>query len=139
MKKLIAALALILSPGAFAQGVEVPPCFPLINGVHVGSPRVVTGDVGQHVFWFCSPRGGEAREYGFSCAHGKCSQNAFTAAQQAIIGASARVTAAQTQYTANVTFQCKGTVLTETTERGSLCRERVRLLQAFRPTWVPQP
>lgn len=139
MKKLLAVLALILSQPLQAQTVEVPPCFPLINGTHFGAPRVVTGDVGQHLFWFCSPRGGEPREYGFSCVHGKCSQSAFAAAQQAIIGASARVTAAQTQYAANVTFQCSGTVLTETSERGLLCRERVRLFNAFRSTWVVTP
>lgn len=122
------ALALFVSD-AHAQA-ERPPCYPTVNGVHVSAPRHFFGEHGQHVFWACSPRGGQARIYGFSCAHGECSMAALHSVHSAILSATAKVTTANTEWDANVKFNCKD-VLAEQSPRGRMCRERVVYEKVF--------
>ena len=125
-----------LSLPASAQ-TEAPSCYPFINGVHVMAPRHVWGEVGQHVYWACSSRGGTAYIYGFSCRHGECSMQALRAAQQAIIAATAKVTAANAEWAKAVTYSCNSAaILAEQTPRGELCRERQALMQAHAPQWA---
>lgn len=128
MKYLIAFL-LMACASAHAQ-VTAPPCYPLINGVHTAAPRHVIGEQGQHVFWACSPRGGQSRIYGFSCLHGQCSMSALHAAHAAIMSATAKVTAANTAWSEHVQFQCAD-VIGESSPRGLLCRERAALLKSL--------
>jgi hypothetical protein len=133
MKRLL-LLMLFYIPSGQAQ-VVVPACFPLINGAHATMPRHVSGELGQHLFWFCSPRGGTPREYGLSCMHGQCSANAMQAVHAAILSASAKVGAAQSAYTQSVSFTCVD-VLDEQTPRGALCRERQRILHSMTHQWL---
>lgn len=114
---------------AHAQSAP-PPCFPLINGTHGIAPRLLTGQVGQHVFWFCSPRGGPPLAYGFSCVHGQCSYSALQTAHNAILRSSAKLGAAQAAYREHIQFECPD-VMREPTQRGELCRERDALLKSL--------
>lgn len=135
MRIVFAIILALLSTTAAAQLLVVPPCFPLVNGTHVGTPRHISGDVGQHVFWACSPRGGAPREYGFSCMHGQCSNAVMAGVMAAIASTSTKLTAAQSAYTQHVAYTCAGTVLTESTDRGKLCRERVAIMRALGSSW----
>lgn len=135
MRRILAILAFLSAP-VWGQ-TPPPPCYPLINGVHPIAPRHIVGEQGQHVFWFCSVRGGPVQEHGFSCRHGQCSMQALQAVQQAIIGATAKVTAANAAWAQHVTYSCGDPViLAEQTPRGELCRERQALLQAYVPLWL---
>lgn len=134
MRRLIALLALVSSP-IWGQTMEAPPCFPFINGQHVMAPRVVDGEVGRHVYWACSPRGGEAKVYGWSCLHGQCLPAAAHAAHGAVLAASARVSTAQTLYRQAMQFDCPQVMAAETAQ-GRLCRERDRLMRALLPQWL---
>lgn len=135
MRHLIALIAL-LSASAWAQ---TPPCYPFINGVHPVAPRMLSGEQGQHIFWFCSARGGDPKEYGFSCLHGQCSKQVLTAVQTAIIAATAKVTTANSLWAQHVTYSCYDPViLAEQTLRGALCRERKALSDAYGPAWAKE-
>lgn len=127
MKYLIALLPLIVPP---VQAQTPPACYPLINGVHASAPRHMNGEIGQHVFWFCSPRGGPTMHYGFSCLHGQCSSVALHAAHTAIMQASAKVATANAMWEANIQFDCQ-VVRAEQTPRGRLCREREAMLKVL--------
>ena len=114
---------------------QTPLCFPMVNGVHSGLPRHMSTDLGEHVFWYCAPRvDAKPNIYGFSCLKGQCSRAALETAVGAITRASARLTTAQAQWTAAVTFDCAA-VEAEESPRGELCRERVRIVQAFGWEW----
>ena len=126
MRYLIACLLLICST-AYA---ERPPCYPLINGVHTSAPRHMTGEVGQHVFWFCSARGGPASAYGFSCLHGSCSMAALHAAHKTILQATAKVSTANALWDSSMQFHCPD-VRAEDSPRGKLCRERDAMLKVL--------
>ncbi len=129
MKRFFLALLLLICTTAHAQ-VERPPCYPLVNGVHTSAPRHFIGEQGQHVFWFCSARGGTSLAYGFSCLHGQCSMAALHAAHTTILAATAKVTAANSQWDAHMQFHCPA-VLAEQTDRGRLCREREGFLKVL--------
>lgn len=115
--------------------IEAPACFPFINGVHAFTPRLVEGELGRHIYWACSPRGGSAKIYGWSCPHGQCLAGAAKGALQLITGASAKVGAAQEQYRVAMAYDCP-VVIDEQTPRGALCRERQRLMLANILEWV---
>lgn len=125
--KYLPALLFLLSLNAWA---ERPPCYPLINGVHTLAPRHFIGEQGQHVFWACSPRGGEARVYGFSCLHGQCSMAALHAAHTTILQATAKVATANAVWDASIQFDCLD-VIGEDSPRGRLCRERDAFLKVI--------
>jgi len=127
MKYLI-ALLLFFAPTVHAQ--PAPPCYPLINGTHVSAPRHMNGEVGQHIFWFCSPRGGQAMAYGFSCLHGSCSMAALHSAHSTIIQSTAKVTTANNLWAQSMQFDCD-LVKAEDTPRGKLCRERDAMLKVL--------
>lgn len=135
-------LPLLLLGGLPAQAqtttppaIEAPACFPLINGVHVFSPRLVDGELGKHIYWACSPRGGNAKVYGWSCPHGQCLAGAAKGALQLITSATAKVSTAQAQYQAAMAFDCPQ-VVKEESPRGALCRERERLMLANILEWM---
>lgn len=115
--------------------IEVPACFPLVNGVHVMTPRLVDGELGKHIYWACSPRGGSPKIYGWSCLHGQCLAGAAKGALQLITAATAKVSTAQAQYQTAMAFDCP-VVLQEQTPRGELCRERERLMLANYQQWL---
>lgn len=138
MPKLLLALAFLFPHAvalAQAPAIEAPACYPLVNGVHAMAPRVVDGEVGRHIFWACSPRGGTAKVYGWSCLHGHCLAGSVNAAHAAILSATARVGAAQTAYRQAMAYDCPA-VAEEDSPRGRLCRERVRLMFAHGPEWL---
>lgn len=130
--KFIIALLLFVSGLARAQ-VPAPPCFPMVNGTHAFSPGIVVGEVGIHVFWFCSLRGAPPQVYGLSCLKESCSSDALHAAHTAILQATAKVTAARDAWAAHVQFDCDA-VKTEQTPRGALCREREQVLKSATPS-----
>lgn len=135
---LLTLCLLMLPPMAWSQesaDIEAPACFPLINGVHPIAPRVVEGEVADHLFWFCSPRGGELKIYGWSWPKGQAVRSALQAAQQAIIAASAKVSTAQSLYRSSMAFDCPSIPHNEASTRGSMCRERYRLMVAMWPQW----
>lgn len=127
MKYLI-ALLLFFAPMAQAQ--TPPPCYPMINGVHTEPPAYMIGEVGRHVFWFCSPRGGPSVVHGFSCLHGSCSKAALHAAHNTILQATAKVTTANNLWAQSMQFDCD-LVKAEDTPRGKLCRERDAMLKVL--------
>lgn len=126
----VAFFALVFLVPGHAQ--TPPACFPFINGYHSTGPRLYVGEVGEHLYWFCASRqGGPVRTYGFSWPVGKRSEAAYASAIGAISSASAKVSEAQKQYAAAITFDCDDPeVLKAQTAGGQLCRERVRILQA---------
>lgn len=127
MKILLVLLLLIAAP---AHAQPAPPCYPLINGTHVSAPRIMPGEIGQHIFWFCSPRGGQAMVYGFSCLHGSCSTAALHSAHTTILQSTAKVTTANNLWAQSMQFDCD-LVKAEATPRGRLCRERDAMLKVL--------
>lgn len=138
------ALAVGLPTPASAQaqasvGAPAPPCFPLVNGTHPIGPRAVLGDVGLHVFWFCSARSDQAaKEYGFSVPLAQAEQwHRLNDAIAEITKASAKVATAQRLYSEAFSYQCVQ-VASEQTARGRMCRERQRILDARAATWLKE-
>lgn len=134
-----AIVALVLLPialsAAHAQAVP-PPCFPLVNGNHPIGPRAVLGDVGVHVFWFCSARSDQpAKEYGFSVPLAQAEQwHLLNDAIAQITKASAKVATAQRLYSEAFNYQCVQ-VAKERTARGRMCRERQAVFDANIAKW----
>lgn len=129
--------ALVFLPGHARSQTQVtpPPCFPLINGQYNIAPRLYVGEVGEHVYWFCASRkDGPIRVYGFSWFIGKRMETAYLSAVAAISSATAKVSEAQKQYVAAITYNCDDpAVVAAQTEGGLLCRERERILAAALP------
>lgn len=142
MRFVRAFVALVLLPlalsAAHAQAVP-PPCFPLVNGTHPVGPRAVLGDVGVHVFWFCSARSDQpAKEYGFSVPLAQAEQwHRLNDAIAEITKASAKVATAQRLYSEAFSYQCVQ-VASENSARGRMCRERQRVLDARLATWLKE-
>ncbi len=115
--------------------IKAPACFPLINGNHAGPPRHVSGEVGQHIYWFCVVRD-QVEPAGFSCAHGQCTASVLASAQQAVIKATAKVRVAGELYAEHVKFECGAYELALQNELGSLCRERANIYNAMVHQWL---
>lgn len=133
------AMAFAFAPAGAQTGAAPPPCFPLVNGVHPIGPRAVLGEVGVHVFWFCSPRVDQAaKEYGFSVPMSLVENwQALNAAVAEISRASAKLSTAQRLYAEAFTYQCVQ-VAQEQTARGALCRDRQRVFNANAAKWAKE-
>lgn len=136
LRSFVALFLLGLTFGVAYGQAAPPPCFPLINGVHTIGPRAVLGEVGLHVFWFCSPRVGQAaQEYGFSVPLASAEQwHRLNDAVAEISRASAKVSTAQRLYGEAFAYQC-ASVAGERTARGHMCRERQAALDANIAKW----
>ena len=127
MKYLIAFL-LVLPVSAHAQPAP-PPCFPLVNGYPVGSPKVIRTQVATHLFWFCGDvKRTKVEVAGWSCPAEQCSEAVFSAAVSAVTRASAKVGTARTLWAESVPVDCA-------TDTGPMCAERNRLIQENAPLW----
>lgn len=129
------AMAFALLP-AHAQATK-PACYPLVNGYPVGLPRVVSGEYGTHVFWYCSnSKGAAPHSTGFSCLKDQCAETVLAGAIVAITRASARVTTANTLWAEHVAFDCTPALVMEDSPRGNLCWERAALQAMNRAEWL---
>lgn len=136
MKKLLVVFwFFLLAPVAWAQSV-LPPCIPLVRGYPVGVPKIVTGDVGLHIFQYCSDsKGAKPQPFGLSCIKRQCSEQAMGAAIEAVTRASAKVGTAREHWDRHIKFDCTEDVRSEQTERGALCRERWGILLKNHRDW----
>ena len=133
--KLAISLALLLTTSAFAQ---TPACIPMVRGeVAKFSPRAEIGAMGRHVYWWCKDALGVTRGYGFSCTflNGGCNYQLFAAVLADLTTSTAKVTAIDAAWAANIKFEC-GDVLTETSSQGALCRERADILAKNQSVWL---
>lgn len=121
---------------AHAQATK-PACYPLVNGYPVAAPRVVTGEYGTHIFWYCSDsKGSTPQSAGFSCLKDRCAASTLSAAIYAITRASARVATANAMWAEHVTFDCTPALVMEDSPRGNLCWERAALQAMNRAEWL---
>jgi hypothetical protein len=135
MKRIIAALVFLFVGAAHAQ-VPRPACIPGVNGYPVDTPKIFSGEVGRHVFWFCSDSKGAPPQMHFlNCLHGSCSDALMGAVISAVTRASARVGTAHSAWDAHVVHGCGLDVLAEETPRGALCRETGAIYLQHRESW----
>lgn len=133
----IALSAMVLPATVGAQGAPRPSCYATVNGEHVMVPRIIWGEHARHIFWACSPRGGQPEIYGFSCRNGHCIEAALLDAQNAILKATAKVRTADEMWQKYVTVDCGSPqILAAATPDGDMCRERRSLIDAFGPGWL---
>lgn len=137
MIRIVIATILMLAAGIVQAQAPRPACYPLINGYPAGTPHVVQGNLGVHIYWQCSDsKGSPPGWYGMSCSYAACSSDAVLAGVVSrITRSSAKVGTANSEWDKAVAFDC-AKVRTEQTARGALCRERAATLRANAAAWT---
>ena len=130
---------LLLVGSAFGQAAP-PRCIPLVNGYPEGLPIVHQTARYCHVYQMCNNKDGTRGWVEGISAPGTCSQAAIAPAVAAVHAATAKVGTAHAQWRQTVRFGCNDPkVYSESSDRGTMCRERNAEFAANRERWWPLP